>query len=310
MKKFLFACLILVVALGIIVISAKNAIAKAAIENGVRIATGLSLEMRKFDFSLTKSYVRIEDLKLHNPRGYADAVMADLPEVYVNYELAPLLGNRLHFEELRLYLKEFVVVKDEKGRLNLDALKPVKAAGGGTGTRTQPGPAGEARPEKKPSAPAKKTKAPQVKIDNLSLRIEKVIFKDYTQSTPSVREFNVRINERYENIENLNYVVSLIVLKIMMTTPLAALTHFDMGALPGGVADALSTSTQFAGEAASGALAAGEKAKAQLEQADLGGAIETLKGARKEIKGLFSGFKDEFSSPLTREEKEPEAGKG
>lgn len=286
MKKLVwvlgFSALIAFVVLG------KNAIAKVVIENGVRIATGLRLQMGQFSFSLTRSFVGIEDLKLYNPHGYADPLMADLPEIYVDYELAPLLKGNAHVEELRIHLKEFVVVRNEKGELNVNALKPVQAQQKGV-----PAPQAPAGKQGKPAG-----KASEIHIDKLKLQMEKVIFKDYSKGgTPSVKEYNLNLNEEYRNIKNLNLVVSLIVLKVMMGTPLAALTNFDVDSLHRGVTETLANSQKLANEAAA-------KAGDYLKQVDLDKASGTLDESARELteglKNVAGSLKQKFSNPLSK----------
>ena len=54
--------------------------------------------------------------------------MVDLSEIYVDYNLGAIMGGKVHFEEVRLHLKEFVDVKNEAGELNLNSLRAVKEA--------------------------------------------------------------------------------------------------------------------------------------------------------------------------------------
>ena len=286
MKKIIQFFVGILVLIGVLILG-KNMIAKAAIENGVRVVTGLPLKMRDFDFSLLKSFVGIKELKLYNPAGFKDPVMMDLPEAYVNYELAPLLKGSVHIEEIRLHLREFVVVRDERGKLNVDTLRPVQ-----TQKRQAKAPA------QRPAA-----KAPKMQIDNLSLQIEKVIFKDYSKGTPpTIREFNLNMNERHQNIGNLNVVVSLIVMKVMMQTPLAGLTDFDTAALQKRVTNALADSRKLAAKMAAEGTS---RAVNYLAETDFKGATDTVQDTAKEItgdlKGVASNLKNKFQNPFSKE---------
>lgn len=297
MKRSLFFLWMIVLALAVFAVAAKNAVAKMAIEKGVRFATGLTLKMKSFDFSLTKSYVRIKGLQLYHPQGFQDRVMADLPEVNVDYELLALLKNQIHLEELHLHLKEFVVIKNERGGINLDALKPVQVQGG----PAEPSAPAKTEPAKKISpARTKKWKGPEVQIDNLYLQIERVVYKDYSGPTPTVRQFNVNINERYEDIQNLNYVISLIVVKVMMQTPIALLADLDVSALQADAADALASSRKLASKTASEALVAAQKARGYLEQADYEAARRTIQDITEEITGDLKEVAGIFKKNLRR----------
>lgn len=289
----------------VVLIFAKNIIAKMAIENGVTLVTGLPLKMGKFDVSLSKSYVGIENMQLQNPKNFSDRVMLDMPEIYVDYNLSDLTKGKVHLEEIRIDLKEFVLVKNAAGQLNIDALKPVKQ-------------------EKKKEAPlAKKTapkgEAPKIQIDSMQLRVGSVIFKDYSKgSAPSVSQFPVNLNERYTNISDPNQLVALIVVKVMTSTPLAVLTNFDLSGLQGSVTGALASSEKlafatFAG-AGDAALHAGEwasqaediaRAKAAQAQVAVGqltsnfeGTAGALSSKAKNITGDLGGTAKDLTGDL------------
>ena len=88
-----------------------------------------------------------------------------MPEIYVKYDLPAIMGGTIHLPEVRIALDEFMVVKNEKGELNLNSLKVVQA-------------------QKKGSAEKEETKTgarmPKIQIDTLKLKIGKVIYKDYS----------------------------------------------------------------------------------------------------------------------------------
>lgn len=246
MKKILkISVIIIALIAGLFV--ARNMAIQTAVQTGVRFMTGLKLNMHSFHLSILGSSIGMRDLALFNPRGFRDPVMVEMPEVYVDYELAPLFQGNVHLKEVRIYLKEFVVVKNEKGQLNLDSLKAVQ-----TQKKEQAAPKTKARP----AAGGVKGKVPKMRIDVLKLRIEKVIYKDYSRAKnkPFVQEFNMNLNESYANITNPYGIVSLIVVKVLMNTSIARLTGFDLGSLEGSVSDVLASSRKIAADAVTDAF--------------------------------------------------------
>ena len=110
--------------------------------------------------------------------------MLDMSEIYVDYDLPAILGGKIHLRTVRINMSEFVVVKNAKGELNLDALNVVKEQKGA-----------------KTAAPAEKGKAPEIQIDVLELKVGKVLYKDYSKGgAPQVQEFNLNLDERYTDI--------------------------------------------------------------------------------------------------------------
>jgi hypothetical protein len=233
MKKLVVVLVVLVVIVAGLSFG-KNMIAKIAVERGVEMITGLQLRMAGFNVGILKTLVNIDGLKLYNPKEFQDRVMIDMPNIYVDYNLPEALKGKVHLYDMKLNLKEFVVVKNKDGKLNLDSLKVVQAQKEGK------------KPQEKD-----KGKAPDMQIDNLELKIGKVIYKDYsTGGAPSVREFNVNINEKYTNIKDPYSLMSLIVVKALMNTAIASLTNFDLGGLSNTVKGTLSNATKLATDAA------------------------------------------------------------
>ena len=86
MKK-LGIVVIVILAVLLILVSAKNIIAKKAISAGVKNMTGLDLTIGSMNVGLFKSVIDIKQLQLNNPKGFNDKVMVDMPEIYADYDL-------------------------------------------------------------------------------------------------------------------------------------------------------------------------------------------------------------------------------
>lgn len=263
-KKIILIVLILLVML----ILCKNIIAKAALSGGVKAITGLDLSMKSINIGIFKTLIGIKELKLYNPSGFPDRLMVDMPEIYVDYDLGAFLKRRVHLEEVRINLKEFVVVKNEKNELNLDALKVVQAK----------------KEKKAPQEQKEKVKMTEFQIDVLELKIGKVIYKDYSRGTPAkVRKFIVNIDERYENIRTPYAFGSLIVTKALMNTTIAKLANFDLGSLKEGLTETLESATTLGKETVQKTLQTGkELGKEAVEAVD-----KTLDDTTKSIKKIF-----------------------
>lgn len=257
--------IIVVLVLFAVIVAGRNIIIKHAVVAGVRAVTGLELNIGNMDLGVFKTLINIKELRLYNPPEFSDRLMLDMPEIYVDYHLGALLKKRVHLEEIRLNLKEFVVVKDEKGRLNLDALRIVQA-----------------KKEKKPPA-RKKEKAglPEFQIDVLQLKVGKVVYKDYSGgSPPEVREFNLNLDKRYENITDINTFASLIIVEALKDTIIGSLADFDLGVLNQALTDSLKGVTTQAAEGTKKAMEAVQ---------DLGDeTVEIVEGA---FKGAAEGIK-------------------
>ena len=81
--KLLVKLVALVVVALVVLVLARNVVIKAAVENGVRIVTGMPLSMGKLDLNFQKSFVDIEDLVVKNPSGFHDTALVEIPKIFV-----------------------------------------------------------------------------------------------------------------------------------------------------------------------------------------------------------------------------------
>ena len=246
----------------IAIVIAKNIIAKSAITAGVKAITGLRLNMESMSVGIFRTFIDINNLKLYNPPEFPEKLMVDMPEIYVDYDLGAFLKKRVHLEELKLNLKELIVVNNEQGKLNLNTLKVVKA-----------------KEAQRPPQEAEKVKMPEIQIDRLDLKIGKVIYKDYSSaSPPTVKEFNVNIDEHYENITDPSSLVNLIVFNAAIKN----LVDFNLGPLKQEITKTIKSTTEVAKETAEETLESAKEVGKEAVQA-VGQAIEETTETIKKI---------------------------
>ena len=209
MKKILI--IIVLVLAGLVVM--RNAVAKALLADAVRFATGVKVRINKFDLGITKAQVRAQDMRLYNPAGFPEKIMAYLPEFFVSYNLGSVLTGRPHIYTMKIYIKEFVVVKNAQGLNNVDEIKTVKQI-------------------KEDIRLGRKRKTPEFKIDVLNLKVERVVFKDYSKNPKQFEQkvYNVNIDEQYKDIDNPQKLVNLVLMRALANTAVGSL-GLDLGAL-------------------------------------------------------------------------------
>jgi len=229
MKKLRIIGIVLL-ALLVCFLVAKDIIVKTAVSTGVEAVTGLKLDIKKMNIGLFKTLIGIKGLRLYNPEGFPDKTMIDMPEIYVDYNLGNILKKKVHLEEIRINLKEFTVVRTKDGKLNLDALKTVQ----------------DKKEGKKPSKEKEEEgEMPELQIDSMDLKIGKVTLKDYSKGVkPSVIEFKINIDEHYENITDPYTFVNLIIVKALMNTTIGSLINFNLGSLTDGMDQVLGGTTK------------------------------------------------------------------
>jgi len=262
----LIALIVLVAAVGI----GKNLIATAAVTGGVKLITGLDARIAGMQVGVLTTAIRMQGVRIFNPRGFSDRVMAEVPELFVDYKLGAFLNGKAHLEAVRLNLQELSVIKAADGRHNLEAitaLEPGKVQGETQRQQQQP------------------PKAMPFRIDVLELRVGTVVYKDYTKSPPFVQAFNVGINERYERITNPYSLGALVVTRALAKTTVARLANVDLAALQADVTAAL----KFSAAQLTGQLAKPLDAAKEIGGEAVGAATQAVEETVGVLKEVFGG---------------------
>ena len=212
---------------------AKNALTQTVLTSALSGVTHVPVKIGGVNLSLLSASLRVENLRVHNPSGYPEKLMAEIPEIAFDLEPADAFKGRIHFKEAVLNLKQLTVVRDARGRLNVDALKPTSAERKDAKSR-----------QEKPSG-----QAPKLQIDKLSLSIGRVVYKDYSAGAePAIQTFDVNIqNREYRDIQDPAALVSLITFEALTNTALSKLADLDLHAFKEGGLEALEKSLGLAG---------------------------------------------------------------
>jgi len=251
MKKTFVKIGVVILILVVGLFLAKDIIVKTAVTTGVKLVTGLKLDIASLKIGLFSTSIDIKQMKLYNPQSFPEKLMLDMPEIYVDYDPMALFKKTIHLQAVKINLKEFVIVKNSKGEVNLDSLKAVQES-------------------KKTEEPAKKAETLPFKIDVLELKVGKVIYKDYSKGgEPKVTESDLNLNESFKNITDPYAVTTIIVFKCLMNTTVGKLVNFDLGPLEKRLGGTLSGAANLTKEGATKAVQSGEKI--------IGGTAEKLK---------------------------------
>lgn len=216
MKKILIAAIILIIFLVIVLAISRNFIVKTAIIKGLEAAVGVEVKMQNVDIGLFNSYVTINFIKVYNPAQFSDGLMADIPQIYLDYDLMGFLKNKVHLKKLKIEIKELSVVMNEKGKLNINSLAVLLP---------------------KPSG----AKPPEVKIDLLVLKIGKVVSKGYFPAIEGkTMELSLNLDETFNDVTDPSKVAGEILKKIISRINISDIANIDIS----GQAAAIKQQTQ------------------------------------------------------------------
>ena len=123
MKKIIKIFVIAVVAIvGIVFI--KNFLVQLTLNGALSKAANVTVHIGKTNIMLRNTTIDLRDIRIQNPRGFKDPLMLNAPQIFISFDLPAFFMGKTHFRDVRLNLKEIVVVKNEKGELNIEAMKP------------------------------------------------------------------------------------------------------------------------------------------------------------------------------------------
>jgi uncharacterized protein involved in outer membrane biogenesis len=286
--KLLMKLVMLVVVALVVLVFARNVVIKAAMVTGARVVAGMPLSIQKFDLDILNTSVDMEGLVIKNPSGFHDTILVDIPKILFAYARGSIFSGKIHVKKIEFDMKQFTVVKNEKGELNLDRLRALQGTQKPSTQTTK----------QEPKAPAKPI---PVQIDTMRLKIGKVVYVDYSSGKPVTKEFRINLDQSYQNITDLYSVVRLIVLKAMMSSGISNLVNFDINGLQGSVTDTLSASTKMATEAAAKGLATlkTEAGNPSALAGQAGGVLKSASGTVENTAKEMAGGVKSVTSSLT-----------
>ncbi len=219
------AVLAVVIVVGLSV--AKNGLTQAILTSAVSKAAHVPVRIGGVNLSFLSASIRIKNLQLSNPAGFPERLMVDVPQIFIDFDPGALFKGRAHFEEVKLDLKELIVIKNKEGKTNVESVKPSKQ---------------EKRESDQKAKSAGGGKATKLHIDKLSLSIGRVVYRDYSLGgKPTEEIFDVNIKDReFRDIEDPAQVVSLVMFEALTKTSLSRLANLDIDSFKEGGIQALS----------------------------------------------------------------------
>jgi uncharacterized protein involved in outer membrane biogenesis len=97
----------------------KDPLLKKLTERRIERETGLKATIEAFDSDLGTASVRIRHLKVFNTPEFGGSVLLHAPELYLRLDPSTAFSDQIRFEEARVSIAEFNVVKNAQGKTNI-----------------------------------------------------------------------------------------------------------------------------------------------------------------------------------------------
>jgi hypothetical protein len=200
--KLFLGIVVFLVAILVILLLGRNFLIKHIVQLGAKNSLGMEIKIDKLNVGLFRSFIRIDGLKVYNPKGFEGEVLATVPLIYVDYEPVSILKRKLHCNQIEININEIAIIKNQKGELNLNKLRAIGKSSKGTSENNDK----EKKGEK------------EVKIDQLILTFDHIKFINYS-GRKRPREIKIAIgldHQKFENFSSVKEVIQLIILKALM----------------------------------------------------------------------------------------------
>src|SRR2546422_2810042 len=189
MKKLLVWGIVGVFGLLVVVVLARNFIARKSVELGTERITGFPLTIGTVNVGLFNGQLDVTDLKLMNPREFEDRQFVDLRKLHVNYRLGSMLAGAPHINDMLVDIDHLVVVKNTKGESNAQKLKGVTSSD-------------------KPSST-------KYRVDQLRIHVGTGEVKDYSHGKPIEKTLPLDITATYKDITDSTDITRLVLMTVM-----------------------------------------------------------------------------------------------
>ena len=184
MKVFIAILIVLAIVIALALtglVFYRNELVKNILVRGAREIVDQKITVGKVAVGLGETDIKVTDLKVYNPYGYTETLLAEAGELYFDYSLKDIIKGFFHFSEIRLQITQINVEKDSKGRLNIDHFKPQTLIA-----------------KKKDTTSDQKEKKTEFLIDKLEFSIGKISYRD--DSFPLTISKTIQLN--YSNTFN------------------------------------------------------------------------------------------------------------
>lgn len=202
MKKFFIAVILLILISFSILLVYRNTIAKDGIEKGVYNLVGQKMTIGKVNVGLFKTDIAVEDIKVFNPEGYSKELLAEVPEIFINYALLDILKGFIHLPEIKLNIDEVNIEKDKNGVLNIDKFKVESEKN-------------SAKSAKEKEQSGKDNGKKQFLADKVILEVGTIHYKDNTKSPAVEKEYKMNFSKTFTNVTDERVIISAITTEIL-----------------------------------------------------------------------------------------------
>jgi len=185
---------------------------RLALEKLITTMSGLRTRIVDFNIGVVSSDVEIKDLFIFNPSHFKERRMIDIPRIYIDFDIPALFKKELNFKKLELDLREYTVVRLDKGDSNLHHLRVVKD--------------GILDPFRIETIIEI---GHDFNFEVVDLKIGKVVFIDYYRNERGRRrEFQLNLHHRLYNVDSIESLHRIILFDAIVSTGINKILNLNL----------------------------------------------------------------------------------
>lgn len=182
-----------------------SAAVSAVSANLLEQAVGVKVSVSRFSFHPYPLKLGLYGIKIHNPPGFKEKVLADVPEIYFEVNPLAILKGKIHVREVRLSIEDIAIERNAQGKINLNEMirllnEKQKAAAKPKPSQPAPAPRDPQTPPA-PEKPKSKPKQIPVTVDRVLVNLGDARFVESGKS--SVSEKRIKLNVRDFELKNV-----------------------------------------------------------------------------------------------------------
>lgn len=184
--SLMIGAFVLLVLAGLAAWAVPSVLSLAATKSLENIA-GVPVEVGRFHLSITRPQFTLKELKLFNPKGFPEGEMTVLKQVRGDYPSPPIFGGISNVKNLELEFKEFRLIRNKSGLMNLPALNPFQSIKGN--------------------------------VDTVKITLGEVTFTDLAGDSPAQQNFDLELQKAiYRNVKGIPGVIEIVNWEILKRT--------------------------------------------------------------------------------------------
>lgn len=202
-----------------------SAAVSAVSGNLLEQAVGVKVSVSRFSFYPYPLKLGLYGIKIHNPPGFKEKVLADVPEIYFEVNPLAILKGKIHVREVRLSVEDIAIERNAQGKINLNEMIRLlneKQQAASKPKPSQPSPRDPKTPA--PEKPRPKPKKIPVTVDRVIVNLGDARFVESGKSNVSQKRIKLDVRDfELKNVTDPASVTEQIVVMILKKMGLMAI---------------------------------------------------------------------------------------